>query len=171
MWAVVHHFRVHREPLGPPGSRSTTWPHLRFLVDPKVVICTFIKSYWVIPENWKGVFICCSLLFQDGDCMLNVPEDKPELNHFKDKWMTPQQMIQVTFFKSICHYCQDPAILCNGRWNAYRDLCGCWTRNCIHLKVSLIAYCADNFLGTKNSKIASNEYTISGREAVCFVFA
>ena len=38
--------------------------------------------------------------FQDGDCMLNVPEDKPELNHFKDKWMTPKQMIQVRFTKS-----------------------------------------------------------------------
>ena len=50
-----------------------------------------------------------SRLLQEGECMLNITEDKAELAHFKDQWMTPQQMIKV---------CQ----LVNEIWSLLADL-------------------------------------------------
>lgn len=36
-------------------------------------------------------------------CCLSKPDDKPELEHIRKKWMTPQAFIKVTLYRSSMH--------------------------------------------------------------------
>ena len=55
---------------------------------------------------------CMIVLFQDSLCCLSKPEDKPELDHIRKKWMTPSELVRVSIHLSSVHYLLYKTSLC-----------------------------------------------------------
>jgi len=69
---------------------------------------------------------CMIVLFQDSLCCLSKPEDKPELDHIRKKWMTPSELVRVSIHLSSVHYLLYKTSLCGHQVRQVGFLLALW---------------------------------------------